>query len=594
MAGVVSKKIFLRLKRGAQIQRIAAAPSQSVPARPAEARKGGAGGSGGVQIPAGLALPMAFPMGFPMMPEQETERVDAIRIPSEAAAVLSRPKTEEDRTTLKISYPLVPRTPKPNQTVYAYCVIRYEPELRNVMYHLLEPPITDDDKKVIREVKRDLEERLDIDVSKLAYTETKSILLEEVDKSLTILGFTVDSTRKDVLLYYIERDTLGFDKIDALLKDPNIEDLSCDGVGVPIYVYYRDPKVSSVRSSVTFDTPEELDAFIVKLAQKCNKAISIAEPLLDGTLTDGSRIQATLGSDISRKGSNFTIRKFTETPLTPTHMLNYKTVNSLQLAYLWLAIDNGKSVLVSGGTATGKTSMLNVLSLFIRPGMKIVSIEDTAEIRLPHEHWVPQVARSALSTKGGGTGEVTLFDLLRASLRQRPDYIILGEVRGKEAFVLFQQMATGHPSMATIHAASVPQLIDRLTTPPISLPPRLLENIDIILFIKLFRLHDRVIRRADAIAEMVGVKGDKPITKTVFEWDASKDTFEVKEKSVVLKDISKRSGQTEQEVLDELFRRKAILEWMQKKGMTDYKEVAKVIQSYYLQPTKTMDFIMSM
>jgi len=1046
MAGVISKKIFLRLKKGAQIQGIAI-PNQPAKSRPGvqdtgksgsgSGSGGGGGFSGGVQIPAGMALPIGFPMQFPMLPEQDTERIESIRIPSEAATVLTRPKTEEDRTTLKISYPLVPRNPKPNETVYSYCVIRYEPALRTVMYHLLEPPITEDDKKVIRDVQRDLEERMDIDVSKLQYTETKSILLEEVDKSLNMLGFTVDLARKDVLLYYIERDTLGFGKIDALLKDQNIEDLSCDGVNVPLYAYYRDPKVGSVRTNVTFESPEELDAFIVKLSQKCNKSISIAEPLLDGTLTDGSRIQATLGSDISRKGSNFTIRKFSETPLTPIHMLNYKTVNSLQLAYLWLAIDNGKSILVSGGTATGKTSMLNVLSLFIRPGMKIVSIEDTAEIRLPHEHWVPQVARSSLSTKSGGTGEVTLFDLLKASLRQRPDYIILGEVRGKEAFVLFQQMAsipgnekvivyndghtksvpiatlagktynlptmdpdtgkitvsqmktlvehapvselftittasgrqvvatgnhsiftskggkieaslvgemkvgdkilvpaklpsgfedlecidltellsglrvyspkhvkaaqkrlgfekaskvagfttisnyygvnncalpaasfrklmqkagisyepedievrfergkspktsarlditpellrlvgyyvsegsinrahknnsialynknpdvlrdmrncitkvtgskiterqvegfgtctelrfnhktifelfkqccgsgsearkvpgfimglsqekmghllsglyagdssmnsnhfcyytiskqlaqdvcnlllslsifphirtrnrtgrkttdyevvfyreeemkrflkfaspvgknpvitrqgrpkrnmigdlyvdrisrmervrldkpepvydisvpgtqnfvggfggvmlhnTGHPSMATIHAASVQQLIDRLTTPPISLPPRLLENIDIIVFIKLSRLHDKIIRRTDTIVEMVGVKGDKPVTKTVFEWDAAKDTFEIKEKSVMLKDIAKRSGQTEQEVLDELFRRKAILEWMQKKGMTDYKEVAKVIHSYYLQPTKTIDFILSM
>ena len=592
MASVASRKIFQRFKAGAKIKGLSkprafkgsrAAPKES------ERRP-----SGGVQIPQGASIPMLFPAGFQMPEETDLERLEAIRIPSEGATPATRkPKAAVDQTTIKISYPLVPRSPKPNQNVYAYCVIRHEPSLRTLMYYLLEPKLTEDDKKVIREVQKDLEERLDIDVSKMGYIETKNILLEEVDKSLEILGFTVDSARKDILLYYIEKDTLGFGKIDAIMKDPNIEDLSCDGVGVPLYVYYRDPRVGSIRTNVVFESPEELDAFIVKIAQKCNKTISIAEPLLDGTLTDGSRVQTTLGSDISRKGSNFTIRKFSEKPLTPTHMIGFKTIDSLQLAYLWLAIDHGKSVLISGGTATGKTSMLNVLSLFIRPNMKVVSIEDTAEIRLPHEHWVPQVARSAMSVKGA-TGEVTLFDLLKASLRQRPDYIILGEVRGKEAFVLFQQMATGHPSMATIHAASVPQLIDRLTTPPISLPPRLLENIDIIVFIKLSRLHDKIIRRVDTIAEVVGVKGDKPITKKVFEWDASKDVFKASEKSVILKDLSKRSGMTDEEIVEELFRRKAILEWMVKKGMTDYREVGKIIRSYYLQPTRTMDLIMSM
>ncbi len=600
MAGVLPRKIFKRMKKGAEVMYASQGTDARAATRSRAAGGGSAGGpaprGGGIQIPADLAGPMVIPMAaFQAQQEPELERIEGMRIPPEGMVLAAkRPKSTEDKTLLKISYAVVPRTPKPNQTVYAYCVIRHEPALRTLMYYMLEPNITEDDWKVIREVQRDLEERLDVDVSKLGYIETKNILLEEVDRSLEIMGFAVDAARKDILLYYIERDTLGFGKIDALMKDPNIEDLSCDGVGVPLYAYYRDPRVGSVRTNVAFETAEELDAFIVKLSQKCNKTISVAEPLLDGTLTDGSRIQATLGSDISRKGSNFTIRKFTEMPLTPTHMLNFRTVNALQLAYLWLAIDHGKSVLVSGGTATGKTSMLNVLSLFIRPGMKVVSIEDTAEIRLPHEHWVSQVARSALSSKGTTTGEVTLFDLLRASLRQRPDYIILGEVRGKEAFVLFQQMATGHASLATIHAASVPQLIDRLITPPISLPPRLLENIDVILFIKLSRLNEKIIRRADTVAEVVGIKDDKPVTRIVFEWDAFKDVFNVKDRSVLLKDISKRSGLSEEDIIEELFRRKAILEWMQKKGMIDYREVAKVIHSYYLQPAKTMDMIMSM
>ncbi|MFH1294317.1 MAG: ATPase, T2SS/T4P/T4SS family, partial [Candidatus Aenigmatarchaeota archaeon] len=446
MASVVSKKIFQRLKKGMEIRGVAVdyQPGQSRQSRRPRERQPAQTDSQpemGFQIPQGMAVPMTFPMDI-RRPEIDLEHIEDLRIPSETGILgTKKPKETEDKTAIKITYPLIPRNPKPNETVFAYSVIRYEPAIRSLMYHLLEPKLTDEEKKVIKDIQKDLEERLNVDISKMGYVETKNVLMDEVDRSLATLGFRIDPGRKEILLYYIERDTLGFGPIDALMKDPNIEDLSCDGVNVPLYAYYRDPRIGSVRTNVFFSEGEELDSFITKLAQKTNKTISIAEPLLDGTLTDGSRIQATLGSDISRKGSNFTIRKFSENPLTPTHMLNYKTVNSLQLAYLWMAIDNGKSILVSGGTATGKTSMLNVLSLFIRPAAKIVSIEDTAEIRLPHEHWVPQVARTAMSVRGA-TGEVTLFDLLKASLRQRPDYIILGEVRGKEAFVLFQQMAS--------------------------------------------------------------------------------------------------------------------------------------------------------
>ena len=352
----------------------------------------------------------------------------------------------------------------------------------------------------------------------------------------------------------------------------------------------RPISIGSARKCHLFDDADELNEFVVKLAQKCNKTISIAEPLLDGALPDGSRVQATLGTDIARKGSNFTIRKFTERPLTPIHMIKFGTLNSLQLAYLWLAIENGKSILISGGTATGKTSLLNALSLFIRPAAKVVSIEDTAELRLPHPHWIPEVARNPLSIKGH-TGEVTLFDLLKSSLRQRPDYIVLGEVRGKEAYVLFQQMATGHPSLATIHAASIPQLIDRLITPPISLPPTLIENIDIIVFLMNSRHKGSYIRRANTVREILGVEKERPVTRKLFEWNSLTDSFETKEKSIVLEKIAARLGITADEITSEIIRRKIILEWMVSQQIYDYREVSKVIDTYYNTPERLVDLI---
>ena len=253
-------------------------------------------------------------------------------------------------------------------------------------------------------------------------------------------------------------------------------------------------------------------------------------------------------------------------------------------------MENGKSILISGGTATGKTSLLNALSLFIQPTAKVVSIEDTSELRLTHPHWIPEVARSALGIKSK-VGEVTLFDLLKSSLRQRPDYIVLGEVRGKEAFVLFQQMATGHPSLATIHAASLSQLIDRLITPPISLPPTLVENVDIIVFLVLTKLKGVYMRRSNTLEEVIGVKGNKPITNEVFRWDPSADNLVIKNKSVLLTDVAQRTGMTEEAVKDEIIRRKIILEWMRDQEIFDYREVSKVINTYYTAPERLVDLV---
>jgi flagellar protein FlaI len=362
-------------------------------------------------------------------------------MPVATAASKTAEELEELRSTRR-QYNLIPYSPAKGEFVFAYATIEWSEAVGELVYTVHEPQITRYDLDVVEKVKRELEERLDVDFTKLGDVRAKELLVNEIRKSMeTMVELNLDETRKAVISYYIQKEILGFGKIEPLIRDENIEDISCDGFGIPIYVYHRDPKIGSLKTNMMFETDDELNSFILKLAQKCNKSISIAEPLLDGALPDGSRIQATLGTDIARRGSNFTIRKFMDKPLTPTHMIKYGTMNANQLAYLWLAIENGQSVLISGGTATGKTSLLNALSLFIRPNLKIVSIEDTAELRLPHPHWIPEVARTPLSIEGR-IGEVSLFDLLKSSLRQRPDYIVLGEVRGKEAFVLFQQMAS--------------------------------------------------------------------------------------------------------------------------------------------------------
>lgn len=495
----------------------------------------------------------------------------------------------EELRSINMKYPLIPQQPTENEQVMAYANIRWDNNLGSLLYNVVEPKLSPEDMKLVEEIKKDIEDRLDVDFSKLGDVRAKKLLSDEIKNTLANFP-SVSMSKVPAIQYNIEKEIFGLGVIEPLMKDPEIEDISCDGVNIPIYIYHRNPKFGPLRTTLSFSDSTELDRFILKLAQKCGKSISVADPLLDAALPDGSRVQCTMGTDIARRGSNFTIRKFTSYPLTPTHMMHYKAVDSMQLAYLWLAIENGKSILISGGTATGKTSMLNALSLFIRPNLKILSIEDTPELRLPHTHWIPEVARSPLSVKGK-LGEVTLFDLLKSSLRQRPDYLVVGEVRGKEAFVLFQQMATGHPSLATIHAASLTQLIDRLVTPPISLPPALIENVDIIIFLQRVKVNGKSTRRATEIIEIIGFEKDRPISAKIFEWTAAKDKFISESRSKVLQSVARMSGLEENTVQAEILRRKKVLEWMLQSEVYDYNEVGRIVSEYYLNPEKLMTLI---
>jgi flagellar protein FlaI len=512
------------------------------------------------------------------------------KVPSPLTTPLSSEEKDMLRT-INITYPLIPENPGKSEKVYAYARIRWEPARNELVYSIVEPQITGKEKEIIELVKKELEEKLDIDFMRLGEIRAKELLVDEIKGIISNIR-SMDRSKIDVINYYIQRNIIGLGKIEALMRDKNIEDISCDGEKIPLYIYHRNPLFGSIMSNVTFEDVDELDTFVMKLSQKCGKSISVAEPLVEGSLPDGSRVHATLGTDIARRGSNFTIRKFTKSPLTPVHMLEYGTLDSTQLAYLWLAIENRKSMLISGGTASGKTSLLNALSLFIRPSMKIVSIEDTPELSLPHPHWVPEVARTPIS-EGKRAGEVSLFDLLKSSLRQRPDYIIVGEVRGVEAYVLFQQISTGHAGLATIHAANLPQLMDRLTTPPINLPPSLLENLDIIIFLLQVKSRDRYVRRVNQILEVVGLKGDKPLTAEVFRWKPIGDVFEMPEKSQVLEHIAKSLGLTEASLLEEIRTRKGVLEWMHERRMFDYIQVANIINGYYTNPERIIGLVES-
>lgn len=540
-----------------------------------------------VQIPQPSTPPQLF------KPIKTVERIEGLEIPRapKKAIKISSIETEEETPHISLTYPLIPRFPSKGDYVFAYAKIFWDDTNNRYVYYLVEPKLTEKLKEIYQKVKEMLEQRLDIDFSKLKKIEAKEFLDKQIDDILNYFNFILTKKEKEILRYYMFRDFTGLEMIEPLIQDPNIEDISCDGVGIPIFIFHRNPDIGSIATNIKFINSDQLDSFIIKLAQMCGKSISISEPLLDGTLPDGSRVQATLGTDIARRGSNFTIRKFTEIPLTPVHFMNYGTVDSSILAYLWFVIDYGRSVLISGGTASGKTSMLNVLSLFIRPEKKIVSIEDTAELRLPHYHWVPVVARTAIGTEG--KGEVDMFELLRESLRQRPDYIVVGEVRGKEAYILFQQMSTGHPSLATIHSENMARLVNRLTTPPISLPAGLITALDIVIFLARMKYKNKFVRKVVEIDEIVDfdLNTNTPIINQIFKWDPKTDKFEITGKSISLKKVSDFTGISEKDIKDEIERRIVVLEWMKENNITDYRDVHRIFSIYYNDPASLLSYI---
>ena len=266
--------------------------------------------------------------------------------------------------------------------------------------------------------------------------EQENFLKSAVDDILDMYRLPSRKSNREKIHYFIERDLIGYGKIDTMMHDPNIEDVSCDGPGVEIFVYHR--RFESLRTNVLWPDEHELERYIIRLAQRCGKHISIAEPLLDATLMDGSRIVMTLGREVSTRGSTFTIRRFRDEPFTPIDLLEFKTFSSMMIAFFWLAMQYGMSMLFVGGTASGKTTSLNACSLFLPWQQKIVSIEETRELNLPHPNWIPGCTREGFGgeTAAAGAkaaGEVDMYDLLRAALRERPEYIIVGEIRGAEA-----------------------------------------------------------------------------------------------------------------------------------------------------------------
>ena len=470
---------------------------------------------------------------------------------------------------------------------YVYAAVVTEPKSQRIKYELIEPTLLKEEEKQLKEIKDILVEEIDVNLKEIGTREkAEEYLKKKISEIIKDYRLKIEEEAVDKLMYFIIRDFLGYGKIDPLMKDPLIEDISADGVQIPIYVWHRD--YESLPTNIIFKDSEELNSFIVRLAYMARKNISLATPILDSSLPDGSRIQLTYGKEITRRGSTFTIRRFRADPLTITDLISLGTLSPEMAAYFWYAIENRASILVAGGVASGKTTILNCFSMFIKPGLKLVSVEDTAELNLPHENWIPSVARTGFGDAGDKVGAITLFDLLKAAVRQRPDYLLVGEVRGEEAYTLFQAMATGHLGMGTIHGESASSVIHRLSSEPMNIPKPLLTMIDAIAVQLRTEVNGKPARRTRAVTEILGLdpKTKELITNEVYRWDARSDTFEFSGHSHILEEKMQRKGLNENEVQKELHKRRTVLDWMVKKGIRKYPDVVSVIRDYYADPNR--------
>jgi flagellar protein FlaI len=379
------------------------------------------------------------------------------------------------------------------------------------------------------------------------------------------------------LLYYLKRDFIGYERIDGIKHDINVEDISCDGYHSPVFVYHSD--YEQIISNI-YHGDDELDDFVVKLAQRSGKGISKRRPQVDATLPDGSRAQLTLGKEVSDHGTNYTIRQFKDVPFTPIDLINWKTFSLEEMAYLWLAIENNKSLIFAGGTASGKTTSLNAVSLFIPSNSKIVSIEDTREVELPQRNWVASVTRPSFSDDE--QGDVDEFDLLEAALRQRPEYIVMGEIRGEEGRTLFQVMSTGHTTLTTFHADSVGEVLKRFTTEPINVSKTMFSALDLVSIQTQTRVGGRKVRRNKNLTEInfYDAENDEINVQDVYQWQAETDEFLRMSNSNTLDEIRFDRGWTRATLEEELFKREAVLAYLIENGLNTYTQVAATVQAF--------------
>jgi flagellar protein FlaI len=399
------------------------------------------------------------------------------------------------------------------------------------------------------------------------------LLIEEHGKVLE----TTSPIGMKKILYFLERDLVGFGRIDALMCDPYIEDISCLGTNKPVYLYHR--KYENTRTNIVFTDEEELDDFVTRIVHRQGKHVSIAHPIVDLTLPGKHRLAVSFGKETTPAGTSFTIRKFKDDPLTIVDLIMNETIDESIGAYLWMLMENKMSVMIVGPTGAGKTTALNAIACLIKPDFKMISVEEVSEINLPQENWVSTIARPGFGCDS--EGEISLYDLIKSAVRHRPAIILVGEVRGEEAYVLFQALATGHGGLCTMHAEDVDTVVKRLTQPPMNIPQGILPLMNCVIVVKQVKSPSFVpSERKASTRKFVKVSEIDAggAIHDVFEWNVSTDLFQSNiNESYLLAKIAKNLDVPLSLVMQELERRKRILLEMASKNLRDFRSVHQAL-----------------
>ncbi|MBI3858688.1 MAG: type II/IV secretion system ATPase subunit [Thaumarchaeota archaeon] len=411
---------------------------------------------------------------------------------------------------------------------------------------------------------------------------------EQARRIVLKYSIRVPATSWSKIIYFAERDLVGFGVLDGPLKDPQIEDISLDGSNRPIFIYHKGHE--TLETNVTIPNDEALDNIVTRLSHMAGKHVSTAFPIVQGTLPGRHRLIATFRREVSPMGSSATIRKFREDPLTIIDMLNLNLVDHKIAAYTWLLMQNRSTAIVVGATGAGKTTLLNAILTLTRLTTKLVTIEEVQEINVPHQNWTPLVSRESYAATEEKAGEVDLFELVKAAMRMRPDILVVGEVRGQEAYVLFQAISTGHGGLCTLHADDETSAVQRLLSAPMDVPAAFLPFLDIIFVVRRISIPTpsggfKSIRRVISVDEIVSATQ----FEKVFKWDARTDSFKSSnlEKSPRIQRLARDGGFEASQLVQEIDRRALVLKWIQQKGIRNFKEVAPILDFYVTRPEET-------